>query len=95
MSLSQDRPLLVMASVSHLSKGLKFFVINFKGSKYTCNVGNIKFTPKDATGIDEIVAEANKSNAKMEIYTLDGRKVNAANLQKGIYIVNGKKVVVK
>lgn len=54
-----------------------------------------KVEQKSGGGIDEIVAEANKSNAKMEIYTLDGRKVNAANLQKGIYIVNGKKVVVK
>lgn len=78
-----------------LGKGLKYFILNFKGSKYTCNVGDIKFTPKDATGIEEILAEANRGNGKMEIYTLDGRKVSASRLQKGIYIVNGEKVVLR
>ena len=29
------------------------------------------------------------------IYTLSGIRVNANNLKKGIYIVNGKKVVIK
>lgn len=79
-----------------LSKGLKYLTITFNCStnKNTANIANLKFSPKGATGIQEIQAEA-QQNAKMEIYTLDGRKVNAANLQKGIYIVNGKKVVVK
>jgi hypothetical protein len=29
------------------------------------------------------------------VYTLDGRKLNAMPTQKGVYIVNGKKVVIK
>ena len=29
------------------------------------------------------------------IYTLDGRKLNSQPTQRGIYIVNGKKVVIK
>ena len=29
------------------------------------------------------------------VYSLDGRRVNASNLQPGLYIKNGKKVVVK
>lgn len=29
------------------------------------------------------------------VYTLDGRKVNQENLRPGLYILNGKKVVVK
>ena len=40
------------------------------------------------TGIDAIFAEGNN-----DIYDLSGRKVSKA--QKGIYIVNGKKIAVK
>ena len=44
-----------------------------------------------ATGIEAgQTAEAVKT-----VYTLDGRKVEAQKLPKGIYIVNGKKVIVK
>ncbi len=45
----------------------------------------------DATGIDEVETENGKM--KTEIYDLSGRRSNMLN--KGIYIVNGKKVVVK
>ena len=41
------------------------------------------------TGIDELKGE--NGNVKVEIYDLSGRRVQ--NAQKGLYIVNGKKVV--
>lgn len=43
-----------------------------------------------ATGIDAVMGEGNDGK---EIYDLQGRKINRA--EKGIYIVNGKKVVIK
>jgi hypothetical protein len=45
------------------------------------------------TGIQEV--NAKKSEVKSGVYTLDGRRVNADNLRPGLYIINGKKVVIK
>lgn len=47
-----------------------------------------------ATGIEGIEAGQTAEAVKI-VYTLDGRKVEAQKLPKGIYIVNGKKVIVK
>ena len=45
----------------------------------------------DVTGIQEI--DATTDNAAATIYNLQGQKVNKA--EKGIYIINGRKVLVK
>lgn len=45
-----------------------------------------------ATGISEAAGQDSK---KLEWYSLDGRKLNGAPTEKGLYIVNGKKVLVK
>lgn len=50
----------------------------------------------DTTGIGSVTTEAAAQNAA--IYTLSGVRVNAANtagLPRGIYIVNGKTLLVK
>lgn len=47
----------------------------------------------DASGIANVNA-ADKANADAPIYNLSGMRVNKNNLQKGIYIQNGKKFVV-
>ena len=49
---------------------------------------SITYTIGDVTGINGVTV-----NGKSEIYSIDGRKVT--NPTKGIYVVNGKKVVVK
>lgn len=46
------------------------------------------------TSIDDAVEE-NVMNGKAEWYSLDGRKLNGVPTAKGLYIVNGKKVLVK
>lgn len=46
----------------------------------------------NATGI-EAVEQANEANRV--VYTLDGRRVMNEKLAKGLYIINGKKVLVK
>ena len=45
------------------------------------------------TGIDEVRSQ--KSKVRSGVYTLDGRRVNAENLRPGLYIMNGKKIVIK
>jgi hypothetical protein len=46
-----------------------------------------------ATGIQEV--NAKKPETKTGVYTLDGRRVNTDNLRPGLYIINGRKVVIK
>ena len=54
--------------------------------------GNI--VEMEFTGIDEVVDEVKGENSKVkDVYDLSGRKVT--NPTKGIYIVNGKKVLLK
>jgi hypothetical protein len=48
-------------------------------------------TKSNTTGIRSITT-ANNNHA---IYSIDGREVNQKNLSKGMYIINGKKLVVK
>lgn len=43
------------------------------------------------TGVKDVETKA--TTGKEEIYDLQGRKMNSKNLPKGIYIINGKKVV--
>ena len=45
----------------------------------------------DPTGISRLKAD----EADADIYDLRGRKVDSTNLLKGVYIKNGKKIVVK
>ena len=46
-----------------------------------------------ATAIDNITSDSSKS--KGDVYDLAGRKMVSGKLPKGIYIVEGKKVIVK
>ena len=45
------------------------------------------------TGIEEI--KSKKEDVRNGVYTLDGRRINNDNLRPGLYIVNGKKVLIK
>ena len=54
---------------------------------------------KNQTGIEQISVNSHNNNA---VYTLDGRLVNSnvsadavKSLSKGLYIINGRKVLIK
>jgi len=47
----------------------------------------------ETTGINSLTPDPSPKGEGSGYYTLDGRKVNGTPTQKGIYIVNGKKVV--
>ena len=76
----------------NLTKGEALLRITITGAQ--CNIDKIKFTCVDATGIDDVMADQpTNTNEKPVIYNLSGQRLNS--LQKGINIVNGKKVLVK
>ena len=52
----------------------------------------LNFDDNTTTGIKQISNTSNTSNA---IYTLDGRRLNDKPATAGLYIINGKKVVIK
>lgn len=53
------------------------------------------FSAKGTEGIQDVNIVDEKANENAPVYTIGGVQVNKANLQKGIYIQNGKKFVVK
>ena len=53
----------------------------------------LKETDSDPTGITNVRSQKLETNSG--VYTLDGRRVNADNLRPGLYIMNGRKVVIK
>ncbi len=53
-----------------------------------------RFDGSTVTGIGNVATDGAAQQVK-SAYTIDGRRVDANRLTKGIYIVNGKKVVVK
>lgn len=63
-----------------------------------------KITPIESsdTAIEDVVIRNNSDNAPISVFTIEGKKMatlkdksDAFSLGKGIYIINGKKVVVK
>ncbi len=81
-----------------------FYIVN-ASAPITCPAGKayltglsseakaLFFNDSEATGINATAADG--EGAEQDIYTLSGVKVSKANLTKGIYIMNGKKFIVK
>ena len=67
--------------------GMKEITITEKGSALA--VDGVFLYKKTNTGILDVKHETITNN---QYYTLDGRKLNGQPTQKGIYVVNGKKV---
>ena len=59
-------------------------------------VYSYKWEPTDPTGINSVDnSQSATGNEAGDWYTIDGRKLSGKPVQKGIYIVNGRKVAVK
>ena len=65
------------------------------GNKQTCLI--ITLTVSNTTGIDSLSPDPSPSRKGSDgaWYTLDGRKLSGNPAAKGLYIVNGRKVVIK
>ena len=88
---SDDCPASVLGEVE---AGREYYMI---AGSTGVNMYEFTFNPSEETGISEVSATA-KSASDGKIYSLDGRYVSGNGLngiQKGVYIMNGKKYVVK
>ena len=52
------------------------------------------FDDNEITGIENLTPAQGEAN-NGAVYNLQGVRMNGKNLQKGLYIINGKKVVIK
>ena len=81
---------------------------NIMAGVYEIQLSNVELSYGEAIGVTnrssvlEILNDANSTvsissnvDSSSEVYDLNGRRVNAATTQKGIFIVNGKKVYIK
>lgn len=88
-------------------EGLGFYWANANGTAFTNGANKAYLAIKGnmsqmrgfsfesmTTGINNVVANTNNSKNAV-IYDLNGRRINTLNAAKGVYIVNGKKVIVK
>lgn len=73
------------------------------GGSYWCIFDNFRLHylgNSNATAIDPIVTETAAANDRQGVYSLDGRRLfndasQAGKLARGIYVINGKKTIVK
>ena len=55
----------------------------------------LNFGEEEKTGISSLTPDPSPKGKGSDYYTLDGRKLNAKHMKKGLYIHNGRKVVIK
>ena len=78
-----------------MSVGTKHLTMTWQSAtgQYTGNVKNISFTYKGTTGVDNLRDTIRQPQST--IYDLQGREMASGSLPKGIYICNGKKMIIK
>lgn len=74
-------------------KGFRAY-FQLKGDAVNAASFNLDFGNGETTGINSLTSEPS-SNGEGTIYSLDGRRLSSKPAQKGVYIVNGKKMVIK
>ena len=97
-----DLPILPHTVTVNVRMGHKYYIFGAETGANT-DLYSLAFTPySDAnyggtTGIENVVTSTVATPADGKIYTIDGRYVGKekANLGKGLYIMDGKKFVVK
>jgi hypothetical protein len=71
--------------------GIGLFALN-TNQMNTEKTGSFKITVTDPSGIDAITVD-DIENAK--VYTVGGQRVDGKTAKKGVYVVNGKKMIIK
>ena len=89
-----DKPKIVMEDGNIVLKTVSTSVILSLPCKATC-IDNAEYIPNGIAGI------RNNDNKPLDVFTLEGKKIatlknnEVKNLQRGIYVINGKKIHIK
>ncbi len=84
----------VMVDGGSLAEGKMFLDLNQEQAAKTRGVLGISSGDSNTTGISSVERESDTLSDN-DWYTLDGRRLSTPPVRKGIYINNGKKVVIK
>lgn len=84
---------LTWANSGSSMKGFRAYFHILDGSIANAREFSMDFGGDDVTGIISVTADERGTDGA--VYTLDGRKLNGQPTQKGVYVVNGKKVIIK
>jgi hypothetical protein len=91
--VSSGNKLLHPTTLPDNMKGFRAYFL-LKGDAVNASSFTLDFGDGETTSINEELRIKNEEFATAPVYDLQGRRVNNA-AQKGVYIVNGKKVIVK
>ena len=84
----------ISANGGSLGAGKAYLQLPTRSVANLANGITLEFEDEQTTGIDGVVA-SDSMDENGGYYSVDGRKIKGMPTQKGIYIQNGKKVVVK
>ena len=91
--VSSGNKLLHPTTLPDNMKGFRAYFL-LKGDAVNASSFTLDFGDGETTSINEELRMKNEEFATAPVYDLQGRRVNNA-AQKGVYIVNGKKVIIK
>ena len=83
-----------LSKTGPIAAGKAYLSLPTRSVPAAANYVALEFEDEETTGIGEEVI-VNSEESADEWYTLDGRKLDKKPTQKGVYIMNGKKQVVK
>ena len=81
---------LTFLTAPHNNVVLTFTSANFPGLEFTSAPFNVT---GNVDGIETLEQDA--QNGNLRVFDLQGRQMNPSTLKKGIYVVNGKKVIIR
>ena len=83
-----------LSKTGNIAAGKAYLSIPSSALPASANFVGLEFEDEETTGIsEEVIGNSEKS---VEVwYTIDGQKLDGKPTQKGVYIVNGKKQVIK
>lgn len=82
------------ASSGTLAAGKAYLALPIWVMENNANAITLQFEDEETTGISQLTDDS-EDQQNQTWYTLDGRRLNGQPTQKGIYMVKGKKVMVK
>jgi len=91
--LGAENKLINPSAENSSMKGFRAY-FQLKGDAATARAFNINFEDGETTGIESLTPDFCPKREE-SIYTLDGRRLDGEPSAKGIYVVSGKKVIIK